>query len=303
MGIGIRKVIGKFNEAVMARKSRESIRDAHTKKRISTLLNNQSDFATIEAYKAIRTNINFTLGVDSNECKKLIITSAIPGEGKTTTCINLAIAFAETGTRVIVIDGDLRKPRIYRHLSLERENGLSDYLCGMIDLDKAIKHCKDEGIDCVTSGQIPPNPVELMTSPKFDEFLGELSKRYDYIFIDTAPVTVVTDASVIASHVDGVVVVARQNYTIHESLQRAVTNLKFANVRILGYILNDVSNEGQRYGSYKRYGGRYGYGGGYGYGYGYGYGNDNSSSSSSGELMVGGGYQEITVDVTLEVLD
>ena len=78
MGIGIRKVIGKFNEAVMARKSRESIREAHTKKRISTLLNNQSDFATIEAYKAIRTNINFTLGVDSNECKKLIITSAIP---------------------------------------------------------------------------------------------------------------------------------------------------------------------------------------------------------------------------------
>ena len=282
MGIGIRKAIGKINESLMAKKSRESVREAHTKKRINTLLSTKSSFSTIEAYKAIRTNIIFTLGSEHDSCKKIIITSAIPGEGKTTTCLNLAIAFAQTGAKVIVLDADLRKPRIYRHLSLEKNNGLSDYLGGMItELDKVIKTCNEHGIDCITSGQTPPNPVELMSSKRMELLLDELSKKYDYVFIDTAPVTVVTDATAIANYVDGVVVVARQNYTIHESLQRAIVNLKFANVKILGYILNDVSAGAQRYGGYKRYGGKYGYGHGHGYGYGYGYGYGNEYGDHS----------------------
>lgn len=282
MGLGIKKIIGRFNEAVMAKKSRESVREAHTRKRINTLLSNNSSFATTEAYKAIRTNIIFTLGTEHSGCKKIIITSAIPGEGKTTTCLNLAIAFAQTGSCVLVIDGDLRKPRIYRHLGLEKDNGLSDLLCGMLDLKDAIKKCEKHGIDCITSGQIPPNPVELMASSKMGETMEKLSEMYDYIFIDTAPVTVVTDATAIVNYVDGVVVVARQNYTIHESLQRAIANLKFADVKILGYILNDVTAGSQRYGAYRRYGyGRYGYG--YGYGYSYDYGYDYGDKVSDGK--------------------
>lgn len=270
MEIGIKKLVGKLNEALLKRKTRESVREAHTRKRINTLLDKTSNFETVEAYKAIRTNVIFTLGSEHSGCRKIIITSAIPGEGKTTTCLNLALAFAQTGARVLVIDADLRKPRIYRHLELEKNNGLSDLLCGMIELKDAIKHCPNHDIDCITSGQIPPNPVELMASKRMGTLMEELSDKYDYVFIDTAPVTVVTDATAVANFVDGVIVVARQNYTIHESLQRAVSNLKFADVKILGYILNDINSNAQRYNSYKRYGGykRYGYGHGYGYGYG-----------------------------------
>ncbi len=283
MGLGIKKAIGRFNEAILAKKSRESLREMHTQKRINTLLTDNSSFATVEAYKAIRTNIIFTLGADNKNCKKVIVTSAIPGEGKTTTCINLAIAFAQTGSRVIVVDADLRKPRIYRHLSLERDKGLSDVLGGMLKLDDVIKKCEDYGIDCITSGPTPPNPVELMSSENMQATIEELSKRYDYIFFDTAPVTVVTDASAMANYVDGVVVVARQNYTIHEALQRAIANLKFADVKILGYILNDVSTANQRYSKHNKYGYGYGYDYGYSsYSYGdYGENKENSHKSSS----------------------
>lgn len=281
MGIGIKKAIGKFNEAIMLRKSKETVREAHTRKRVNTLLNNESNFATIEAYKAIRTNVVFTLGIGNRGCKKIIITSAMPGEGKTTTCLNLAIAFAQTGAKVVVIDADLRKPRIYRHLGIEKENGLSDVLCGMIDLKIAIKKCEKHGIDCITSGQIPPNPVELMASENMEKIIEELSKTYDYVFIDTPPVTVVTDATAMANYVDGVIVVVRQNYTIHESLQRAIANLRFADAKVLGYILNDVSANGQHYS--KHYGAGYGYGYSYGYDYGYGYGEyrDNVKSAEN----------------------
>ncbi len=272
MGIrsGIKKVFGRINESTMARKSRESEREANTRRRVNTLLNDKTDFTTIEAYKSIRTNIIFTLGADGERGKKVILTSAIPGEGKTTTCINLAIAFAMTGSRVIIIDGDLRKPRLYRHLSIKKENGLSDVLCGLIDVKQAIKHCPAHGLDVITSGPIPPNPAELISSERMLKMLDTLAESYDYIFVDTPPVTVVADATTVAKYVDGVVVIARQNYTIHESLQRAVTNLKFVDAKILGFILNDVPRDGNRYGSYKRYGRGYGYGYKYGYDYSYG---------------------------------
>lgn len=269
--MGIKKIVGKINETVMMKKSRESIREAHTQKRINTLLNIKSNFSTIEAYKAIRTNVIFTLGTDKPGCKKIIVTSAIPGEGKTTTCLNLAIAFAQTGSRVIVIDADLRKPRIYRHLSLEKNDGLSDYLGGMSELGDIIKPSTEYGIDCITSGRTPPNPVELMSSERMKTLLDELSKKYDYIFMDTPPVTLVTDATSVAPYCDGVIVIARQNYTIHESMQRAIANLKFADVKILGFILNDVNLNSKRYANYQKYGKKgYGYGHGRGYGYGYG---------------------------------
>ncbi len=276
MGIDIKKIIGKFNEAVMLKKSNKTMTDSNAQQRINTILSDKSNFATKEAYKAIRTNVTFTLGTVGSGCKKIIITSSVTGEGKTTTCINLAIAFAQTGAKVIVIDADMRKPRVYRHLGLQKENGLSDVLCSMIDLKTAVKRCGDQAIDCITSGQIPPNPAELMASDNMKKVIDELSKTYDYIFIDTPPVTLVTDVVAIANCVDGVIIVARQNYTIHELLKRAIANLRFADAKILGYILNDVSMEN------KHYGGKLAYGHEYGYGYGYvEYGDDEKSENQT----------------------
>ena len=286
MGFKVLKAIRKFNER---KANYNSVKQEATQSRIVSLLNQDTNFTISEAYKALRTNIIFALGDKGDACKKIIITSASPGEGKTTTCLNLAIAFAQTGSKVLVIGADMRKPRAYRHLQIERKNGLSDVLCGLATLDQAIKHCAPQGIDCITSGQIPPNPMELLSSAKMGEILDELSKKYDYMFIDTPPVSMVADATALSKYVDGVIVIARQNYTIHETLERARDSLEFAEAKILGYVLNDVDILSDRYGAYKRYGyirgminhsysgynsgyGYYGYGYEYGYGYGYGYG-------------------------------
>ena len=262
-------------------KKNNSQKKSHKQKSIeqrsSTLLTSGTPFSITEAYKAARTNITFALGT-SKGCKRIIITSANPSEGKTTTTLNIAIAFAQTDAKVLVIDGDLRKPRIYRHLQLERKGGLSDVLCGFIDVDTAIHTCEPYGIDCITSGQIPPNPAELLASEAMGNLLDTLSERYDYIFIDTPPVTIVTEAAVLARYSNGVIIVARQNFTIHESLSKARENLLFADAKILGYILNDVVTGRYNYGRYYRgyssytyeYG--YGYGDAYSYKYGYKYG-------------------------------
>ena len=208
MEFNVLKLIGKLNETKAKYKSAEQ---EATQTRISSLLDKNTNFVITEAYKALRTNIIFTLSDNGNKCKKIIFTSASPGEGKTTTCLNLSIAFAQTGSKVLIIGADLRKPRIYRHLQIERKNGISDVLCGLIPLKAAIKHCDKYGIDCITAGQLPPNPVELLSSPKMGEVFDELSEIYDYIFVDTPPVTLVADATALSKFVDGVIVVVRQN--------------------------------------------------------------------------------------------
>ena len=278
------KLIGEFNE-----KKANSRHEETVLRRVNSLLSDETDFIVNEAYKTARTNVMFALSSEKG-CKKIIVTSASPGEGKTTTCLNLAIAFAQTESKVLVIDGDLRKPRIYRHLGLSREDGLSDVLCGMITLEKAIKHCEKQNLDCITSGQIPPNPAELLSSKEMEQLLAELAQRYDYIFIDTPPVTLVTEAAAMAKFVSGVIVVVRQNYTIQESIQRARTNLEFANAKILGYILNGIESSHYGYGGYRRYGyGRYRR---YGYGYGYNSYRHNTNGYSDTRYGYGYGYKK-----------
>lgn len=243
--------------------------------KFNTLLDENTPFSVAEAYKATRTNIMFSLGT-SKGCKKIILTSANPGEGKTTSVLNIAIAFAQTDSKVLVIDADLRKPRIYRLLKFAKKGGLSDILCNMIDVDEAIHHNDEYNIDCITSGQIPPNPAELLSSEAMGELLDTLSDRYDYIFIDTPPVTVVTDAAIMAKHVNGVIIVARQNYTVYETLTKARENLLFADAKILGYVLNDVAVDKYGYGKY-----------GYKYNYGYGYNNSDAQDKASDDMGLG----------------
>ena len=261
------KIIGDFNIKQANNRSQSS----NNSRGLRPVLDSNSDFLVREAYNTARTNIIYSLGSEKG-CKKILITSASPHEGKTTTSLNIAIAFAQTEARVLIIDADLRKPRIYRHLGLTREDGLSDLLCGLIDIDKAIKHCKERNLDCITSGHIPPNPTELLSSSELGNILEQLSERYDYIFIDTPPVTVVTEAVDMAKYASGIVIVVRQGSTVLESINRARTNIQMANAKILGYILNDISINSYTYGSYSRYGSRrkasrYG---SYKYGYGYG---------------------------------
>lgn len=222
------------------------------------IINSQTTFEIIEAYKAARTNIMFSLNNEKG-CKKVVITSPTSGEGKTTTCINLACTFAETGARVLVIDSDLRAPRLHKYFGILNEKGLSNILAGFNNVDDCIIKSVRDNLDCLTSGPIPPNPVELVSADGMKELMENISQKYDYIFIDTPPINIVTDALILSKYSTGVIVVTRQKYTMYKMLEKAINSLKFANAKIIGFIMNDTDSSQYAYGGYRVKGGyRYG---------------------------------------------
>ena len=235
------------------RKKQEENPDLNFRAKRRAILSESSDFSVKEAYKTLRTNIRFSL--PEGGCKKLCITSGLPTEGKSITALNVAISFAEAGQRVLLIDADLRRPTLARLLIENGDPGLSNVLAGMCSEEEAIHKDQYPNLDITFSGVIPPNPSELLSSPRMKKLLADLSKRYDYIFIDTPPVNVVTDACVISALLDGVLFVVRQNRSDRDTVSKAVNQLKIADARILGFVLNGVvANRSKKYGSYDRYG-------------------------------------------------
>ena len=234
---------------------------------IEMVLNDKTEFDTLETFKAIRTSVMFSVP-KTEEGQVLAITSSCPGEGKTTTSINLAITFAQTGARVILVDCDLRKARVHRYLEIERKSGVSNVICGYIPLREAIKKDIRKNLDCLTAGEIPPNPAELLGTEKFSRILSELKKDYDYIFIDTPPLGVVTDATLVMKSCDGAIVVARENLTTFDMLDATMEDISTADAKLLGVVLLDSSEKQKKYGYYT---GRYGYRNGYKYKYRYDY--------------------------------
>lgn len=257
-------------------------------------------FRVEEAYKSARTNIMFS--VIKKGCKTIVVSSSAPNEGKTTTTINLAITFAEANQRVLLIDGDLRKPKIHHYFSVPNSPGLTNYLGSKVssnknenvDLFSVIHPTEFENLSILCSGSIPPNPAEILGSEPMVEFLKEISNNFDYIIIDTPPINVVSDALPVIRESDGVVLVVRSNQSTHPEIQRTVSALEFIDAKILGFIVNFVDTGKSKY-SYGKYG-RYRYGkfkGGYG-GYGSygsygGYGNYGAYSSYNG-YNTGYGY-------------
>lgn len=233
----------------------------------SVLLNENSPFAINEAYKAVRTNLMFM--VSGSGCKTVAVTSSYAEEGKTTTCINMAITFSQTGAKTLIIDADMRKPRVHRYFHLTSSPGLSDNLGGFTE-DLCINETEYNNLFILPVGTIPPSPTELLGSPRMGKLLDELSTQFDYIFIDAPPINLVTDAAIIANKINGVLIIARQGTTTVDSLKQAVASLERVGSNILGFVLNDVSSSKYT----KKYRRKYkkGYGYYYGYGYGYGYG-------------------------------
>lgn len=217
------------------------------------VLSDKTSFQVKEAYKALRTNIIFSLPQEG--CKKISVTSSIASEGKSTNCLNLAITFAETGARVLVVDCDLRRPNISRLLEKKSSPGLSNLLVGLNSLDEVINKTDYTNLDVIFSGNIPPNPAELLGSDNMKKLIEELEKKYDYIFFDTAPVNIVTDSAVLAKWMTGVIMVVLYNSTDKDTIEEAIKQLEFAEAKILGFILNGVvygSNGAYKY-NYKRY--------------------------------------------------
>lgn len=228
---------------------------------VARVLNEKSDFYTVETYKAMRTNIMFSMP-KTDSGKVIAITSSSPGEGKTTTCINLAISFAQMGAKTILVDCDMRKARTHRYLEIERGEGVSNVLCGFAGLSKVIRKDVRPNLDVITAGEIPPNPAELLETEEFEKLIGELREKYEYIFIDTPPVTVVTDATVVVKHSMGAVLVARANVTTHDKFERAVDALNRTGVKLLGAILvgREEAQAKVTARSKKKYGYKYDYG-------------------------------------------
>lgn len=213
-----------------------------------------------EQFRTLRTNINF-MAID-HPIKTLALTSANVSEGKSTVTDNLAIVWAQTGQKVLLVDADLRRSTLHRTFNLDNRKGLTTILTSRaqtIDLNKIIQPSGINNLSLLPSGPTPPNPAELLSSQRMKDFLKAARERYDMVIVDVPPMLEVTDTQVISHDLDAIVLVVKQGQTQKLGAKRAVELLKLAHANLLGYVMNDVSGDN----------------GSAGYGYGYGYGYDN----------------------------
>jgi polysaccharide biosynthesis transport protein len=217
-------------------------------------LDTRSSFA--EAYRVLRTSV--LLSSTEKPPKTILVTSGQPGEGKTTTVVNTAISLAQLGASVLIIDCDLRKPAVHKVLGVDNVAGLTGYLSGRTKIDDAIQTLPIPNLSVLTSGRIPPNPAEMISSTKMKEMLRMLGERYEHIIIDSPPLLRVTDPVILSTMVDGVILVVHGGKSTREVVRRTRQELSVAGARIFGVVLNnmDLGSEGhdsEYYGAYSDY--------------------------------------------------
>lgn len=238
------------------------------------ILTNDSGFGQQEAYKTLRANVNFALA-DAEGCRVVMFTSALQGEGKSLSALNLSIAFAQTDKKVLLIDCDLRRPKMARLLNLNAPAGLSNVLLDFSLLEVALITSEEHGIDLVLAGDIPPNPAELLSSGRMQKLMEILRKRYDYIILDAPPIVPVVDAVAMSSLCDGILFLAHAGMSDRAAVAYSIEQLEYAKANVIGFVFNGMKSgittgRGKyRYRQYIRYG-RYGRHGGYAYGRDYG---------------------------------
>lgn len=202
--------------------------------------NKKIPLAVVEAYKSIRTNLLFLLS--ENECKSFVISSSTGGEGKSTTAVNLSIVCSQLGSKVLLIDADLRRPTIHRKMHLSNEQGISSVLVGFCTFEDAVQHI-NPCLDVVTAGPTPPNPSELLSNDTLVQLIKKLRTQYEYIIFDTPPINVVSDALVLSPNSDGILLVARSKKTSYSQLKQTVKKIDVAGVKLLGTVLNGADSK------------------------------------------------------------
>jgi capsular exopolysaccharide synthesis family protein len=203
-----------------------------------------------EAYRSFRTNIQFS-DID-NPKRVILMTSSATKEGKSTTCVNLAITLAQMGSKVLLIDSDLRRPNLHNFFQMDRTYGLTNVLIGSLTVDDVIKKTEVENLDLITAGDIPPNPSEMVASERMKAFLKEARARYDYVLLDSPPVIAVTDAAILTTRVDATILVVSSGLTGKGEVKRAISLIKNVQSNILGVVLNALDIK-KIYGSYYYY--------------------------------------------------
>lgn len=213
------------------------------------ILTPHSHFFMREAYKTLRTNVTFSLD-GAGENRVIAVTSSLQREGKSTTAVNLALSFAEADKKVLLIDCDLRRPRLGQLLGLSASAGLSNLILDSSLLGQSVFKPYNS-IDVLLSGDVPSNPSELLGSERMKKLLDQLRENYDCIILDTPPITMVTDAVVLAPRADGVLLAVRANQSERGAVIHAVNQLEYAQAKLLGFVLNGVDLENTCYGRYR----------------------------------------------------
>ena len=213
------------------------------------ILSSDAPFAVMEGYKALRTNVLFSLPDVGTKC--IGVTSATKGEGKSSTALNLAVSFAQIGKKTLIIDCDMRLPTIASKLGVPGVPGLSDILVGNRDISSALRQPNGLGITVLPAGTIPPDPTYLLESQRLKKLMEILKKYYEIIIVDLPPVNSVTDAAILAQHLDGFLLVVRHEVAEYREISAMLSQLRLANAKILGMVYNDAPVTGKSY--YKHY--------------------------------------------------
>ena len=246
-----------------------------------------------EAIRGLRTAIYF--GTRQNGQKVIQLTSPNPGDGKTTIAANLAVSLAQSGKRVLLIDADLRHPSQGRLFGFDSNVGLSDLIVGDVELPDAVQSVGIDNLSILPCGTRPPNPSELLTSPVFEQILDVARQQYDYVLVDSPPLLAVSDPSVIAPRVDGVLLTIRVTKNGAPAAVQARRMLAALGAKVIGIVVNGFQHD--RNFGYGYYGGRYGYTRGYGYGYGYGRGYGYGDSRTNGDYYSDDDHQKSAIPV------
>jgi capsular exopolysaccharide synthesis family protein len=225
----------------------------HNSEKTNTVVFDYPNSTIAEAYRSLRIRMQFF----TKEAKApvVLVTSAMPGDGKTFTAINLASAYSLLGKKTMLVGFDLRKPKIFQDFNLDNDKGVSTWLIGKDKLEDIIKETSFENLSVISAGPIPPNPSELTSLDKTDELLRLLKERYDYIIIDSSPIGIVSDTFYLASLADSCLLVVRPKETLRDMLEKTIKEIKLSNMKGVSLVLNDIQSNSKHYG----YGDKYGY--------------------------------------------
>ena len=197
-----------------------------------------------EAYRSLRSNIEYSSFDD--EYRAIVVTSSVPGEGKSTTSGNLALSLAQSGNKVLLVDCDMRKPSIHKKFKISNMSGTAELLLRKESFED-VANCYNENLTIITAGKIPPNPSEMLSSRAMTAFIKEMKKEFKYIILDTPPLQAVTDAQVLSTKADGVLLVVRAGSTKRDAVLNSVDLIKEVKGKVIGMVLNGVENKKNSY--------------------------------------------------------
>ncbi len=205
------------------------------------LVDDDTPFVITEAFRNLMNNVSFAVPKKTGCGKVICVSSCVPGEGKSTVSANLALTYARSGYRTILVDCDMRKPRISSIFHLRAKNCIISYLSGQCNLEDAVIKGAFENLDILPCSRSAPNPTTLLHNEVFDILIKKLSEQYEYIIIDTPPANVVSDAVIIAKNTDGIVLVTRKYITNHKLIKKVLAQIEFSDCRFLGFVWNGAT--------------------------------------------------------------